>query len=104
MEKQKRVYDGGMRSNEPTPNPIDIRTNNEMDKQSFIIGDKFMKEIIKRLVTPGTLDDLKQSLVTAIQYSDSFQILDEQIEEKMYFYKVLNNPELQEWIDLDNKA
>lgn len=98
MEKNRVV--GNVRM---TNNPIDIRTNNEMDAQSFIIGDKFMKEIIKRLVTPGTFDDLKQNLITGIQYSNSFQILDEQIEEKMYFYRVLNNPELQEWIDADNK-
>ena len=104
MEKQKRVYDGGMRSNEPTPNPIDIRIASEKEQQAFVIGHKFMKVIIERMISPGTLEELKGELRDLINRADDFNTIDNGLEDAMYFYRVLNNPELQEWLDLDKKA
>lgn len=81
---------------QPILAPIDITTR---DEQSYIVDGKFLYRVIQKLSTPQSIEELKQQLIHTVRQSDGFAILDKNIEDLMYFPRVLQHESIYQLVE-----
>lgn len=74
--------------------PIDITT--DVNDKKYIIDEKLLTMLIKAVAQIGSIDDLKDALISRISESTTIDQIVDGTTEMLYFAKVMYNPSVSE--------